>query len=126
MDILSVLARELGIKTVMFDVSVTPASDIIAAAFRYSHLVFASTTYNAGIFVCMEALLSDLVAHNIQNRTVRISLHYTCVFRRCIECHIPVGTHRSKIPGNVGAFPSVLFVESVKGFVDYIRLRRQW
>ena len=56
----------------MFDVSVTPASDIIAAAFRWSHLVFASTTYNAGIFVTMEAFISDLTAHNIQNRTIAI------------------------------------------------------
>ncbi|MCL2759329.1 MAG: flavin reductase, partial [Treponema sp.] len=30
------------------------------------------TTYNAGIFVSMEALLDDLVAHNIQNRTVAV------------------------------------------------------
>ena len=71
-DILAVKLREKGIKTVMFDVSVTPASDIISAAFKYSHFVFASTTYNAGIFVCMEAFLSDLVAHNIQNRTVAL------------------------------------------------------
>ncbi len=71
-DILAVNLRERGIKTVMFDVSVTPASEIVSAAFRYSHLVFASTTYNAGIFVCMEAMLSDLVAHNIQNRTVAL------------------------------------------------------
>lgn len=71
-DILAVKLREKGIKTVMFDVSVTPASDIIAAAFRYSHFVFAATTYNAGIFVCMEAFLTDLVAHNIQNRTVAL------------------------------------------------------
>ena len=71
-EILAVKLREKGIKTRIFDVSVTPASDIIAAAFRYSHLVFASTTYNAGIFVCMEALLSDLVAHNLQNRTVAL------------------------------------------------------
>jgi flavin reductase (DIM6/NTAB) family NADH-FMN oxidoreductase RutF len=56
----------------MFDVSVTPASEIVSAAFRWSHLVFASTTYNAGIFVTMEALISDLVAHNIQNRTVAV------------------------------------------------------
>ena len=56
----------------MFDVSVTPASEIIAAAFKWSHLVFASTTYNAGIFVSMEALINDLVSHNIQNRTVAI------------------------------------------------------
>lgn len=64
--------RERGVKTVMFDVSVTPASDIIAAAFRFSHLVFASTTYNAGIFVTMEALLHDLVAHNLQHRTIAL------------------------------------------------------
>ncbi len=71
-EILAVKLREKGIKTCMFDVSVTPASEIVSAAFRYSHLVFASTTYNAGIFVCMEALLSDLVAHNIQKRTVAL------------------------------------------------------
>jgi flavorubredoxin len=71
-EILSALLRDAGIKTVMFDVSVIPASDIIASAFRWSHLVFASTTYNAGIFVTMEALLSDLVSHNIQNRTVAL------------------------------------------------------
>jgi len=71
-EILACKLREKGIKTTMYDVSVTPASNIISAAFKWSHLVFASTTYNAGIFVTMEALLSDLVAHNIQNRTVAI------------------------------------------------------
>ena len=71
-EILSCRLRDKGIKTVMYDVSVTPASEIVAAAFRWSHLVFASTTYNSGIFVTMEALLSDLAAHNIKNRTVAI------------------------------------------------------
>ena len=71
-DILALRLRELGVKTMVYDVSVTPASEIIAAAFKWSHLVFASTTYNAGIFVTMEALISDLAAHNIQNRTVGI------------------------------------------------------
>lgn len=71
-EILACRLRERGVKTVMFDVSVTPASDIIAAAFKWSHLVVASTTYNAGIFVNMEALIYDLVAHNIQNRTVAL------------------------------------------------------
>ncbi len=69
-EIISSRLRDLGVKTVMFDVSVTPASEIIAAAFKWSHLLFASTTYNAGIFVSMEELLNDLAAHNIQNRTV--------------------------------------------------------
>ncbi|MCL2082675.1 MAG: flavin reductase [Oscillospiraceae bacterium] len=71
-EILACRLREKGIRTVVFDVSVTPASEIVSSAFKWSHLVFASTTYNAGIFVTMEALLNDLVSHNIQNRTVAI------------------------------------------------------
>ena len=54
----------------MYDVSVTPASDIIAECFRWSHLVFASATYNGGIFVTMDELLRDIAAHNLQKRTV--------------------------------------------------------
>ncbi|MBQ4091296.1 MAG: flavin reductase [Clostridia bacterium] len=69
-EILSVKLRERGIFTVMFDVSVTPASEIISETFKYSHAVFASTTYNGGIFVTMDELLRDIAAHNIQNRTV--------------------------------------------------------
>lgn len=71
-ECLAIRLREKGIPTYMFDVSVTPASEIVSAVFRYSHLVLASTTYNAGIFVQMESFLYDLVAHNIQNRTVAI------------------------------------------------------
>lgn len=71
-EILACRLRDQGIKTEIFDVSVTPASEIVAAAFRFSHLVFASTTYNAGIFVSMEALINDLIAHNIQKRTIAI------------------------------------------------------
>ena len=71
-EIISSRLRDRGIRTVMYDVSVTPASEIVAAAFKWSHLVFASTTYNAGIFVSMEELLHDLAAHNIQNRTVAL------------------------------------------------------
>jgi len=71
-EILASQLRNKGVKTQMFDVSVTPASEIVSASFRWSHLVFASTTYNAGIFVTMEALIFDLAAHNIQNRTIAI------------------------------------------------------
>ncbi len=69
-DILAGELRQRGIKVRVFDVSVTPAADVISACFRMSHLVFASTTYNAGIFVRMEELLHDLAAHNIGSRTV--------------------------------------------------------
>ena len=98
-ELLSVRLRERGVKTVMFDVSVTPASDIIAAAFRWSHLVFAAPTYNAGIFVTMENLLHDIVAHNLQNRTVALiengswaptsGKHDARPARQAEECHHP-------------------------------------
>lgn len=58
-----------GVKSVkVYDVSVTHVSYLLSEAFRYSHLVFATTTYNNGIFPSMENLLSDLKAHNFQNR----------------------------------------------------------
>ncbi len=72
----NILAAELadrGVRNVvMYDVSMTHPSVIVAEAFRCSHLVFASTTYNAGIFCNMETVLTDLKAHNLQNRTVGI------------------------------------------------------
>ena len=72
----SILASELadrGIRNVvMYDVSATHPSVIVAEAFRCSHLIFASTTYNAGIFCNMETVLTDLKAHNLQNRTVAL------------------------------------------------------
>ncbi len=69
-NILACRLRDMGIRTTVFDVSVTASSEIVAAAFEYSHLVFASTTYNAGIFISMDELLRDLASHNLQNRTV--------------------------------------------------------
>ena len=45
---------------------------ILSEAFRCSHLVFASATYNGGIFSSMEHLLLDMKAHNVQNRTVAL------------------------------------------------------
>ncbi len=69
-EILASRLRDLGVKVEMFDVSVVPMSEIVAACFRYSHLVFAATTYNAGVFITMEELIHDLALHNIQNRTL--------------------------------------------------------
>ncbi len=70
-NILAVKLAEKGIRNIsMYDVSVTHPSYIVSEAFRCSHLVFASTTYNAGIFVNMETALVDIAAHNLQNRTV--------------------------------------------------------
>ncbi len=72
-NILACRLAERGIRNiVMYDVSVTHPSYIISEAFRCSHLVFASATYNAGIFSNMEHLLMDMKSHNVQNRTVAL------------------------------------------------------
>lgn len=64
---------ERGVTNVaLYDVSATHPSVIVAEAFRCSHLVFAATTYNAGIFCNMETALNDLRAHNLQNRAVAL------------------------------------------------------
>lgn len=71
-NILAVKLVERGVRVRMYDTSVTPASYIVSDAFRCSHLVFASTTYNAGVFVTMENLLHDIANHNLQGRKVAI------------------------------------------------------
>ena len=72
-NILADELAKLGVRGItMFDVSVTDLSEVVAEAFRCSHLVFASTTYNAGIFRNMETLLLDLKAHNLRKRTVAL------------------------------------------------------
>ncbi|MDR0909920.1 MAG: FprA family A-type flavoprotein [Spirochaetaceae bacterium] len=72
-DILAGKLAEKGIKNIaMYDVSVTDSSQIVAEAFRCSHLVFASTTYNMGIFIKMEETLLDLQKHNLQNRDIAL------------------------------------------------------
>ena len=71
-NILAALLCERGVRVRMYDTSVTPASYIVSDAFRCSHLVFAATTYNNGVFVTMENLLHDLSAHNLQNRRVAV------------------------------------------------------
>lgn len=75
-NVANIIASKLadrGIRNIkVYDVSMTHPSVIVSEAFRCSHLVFASSTYNAGIFVTMETALHDIVAHNLQNRTIAI------------------------------------------------------
>ena len=72
----NMLAAELsrtGVPNVsVYDVSKTHVSELIAEAFRCSHVVLASITYNMGIFTPMKNFLLDLEAHNLQNRTFSI------------------------------------------------------
>lgn len=72
-EILAGKLADEGVKDIkMYDVSAVHPSYILSEAFKYSHIVFASTTYNMGIFVSMENLLHDITSHNLQNRKVAI------------------------------------------------------
>ena len=72
----SALATQLadrGVRNIaLYDVSHTDVSTLVGEAFRWSHLVFAAPTYNAGIYTPMENLLLDLKSHNLQNRHVAL------------------------------------------------------
>ena len=61
---------ERGItNTVLYDVSSTHVSYLISEAFRVSHIVLASVTYNLGIYPLMHNFLLDMKGLNLQNRT---------------------------------------------------------
>ena len=73
MEILAGKLADNGVKNIkMYDVSFTHPSIILAEAFRYSHIVIATTTYNMGIFESMEHFLQLLTSHNLQNRKFAI------------------------------------------------------
>ena len=57
---------------VMYDVSNTHVSTLIAETFRVSHIVLASVTYNLGIYPLMHNYLMDMKALNLQNRTIAL------------------------------------------------------
>lgn len=57
-------------KVAVFDLARDDASEAMGDVFRYGTVVFASTTYNNGVFPAMRHFLDDLVEHKFQNRTV--------------------------------------------------------
>lgn len=64
---------EKGVTNVhVYDVSNTHVSQLISEAFRLSHIVLASVTYNLGIYPVMHNFLMDMKALNLQNRTFAI------------------------------------------------------
>ena len=72
-EILASKLADLGVKNIkLCDTSVTDSSYVVSDAFKYSHIVFAAPTYNNGIFISMENVLHDIVAHNLQNRKIAI------------------------------------------------------
>ena len=91
-EIIAAKLANKGLKNIkMYDVSKTHFSVLVAEAFRCSHIVVASATYNAGIFCNMETVLLDLKAHNLQNRKIAIiengswALSAACQMRKIFE-----------------------------------------
>lgn len=56
----------------MYDASKTHVSYLVAEAFKYSHIVLASATYNLNIFTPVQDFLLDIKALNLKDRTVGI------------------------------------------------------
>lgn len=57
---------------VVYDLARTDLSLCVAEAFKYSKIVFASTTYNGTVFPVMREFLEELIERNFQNRTVAL------------------------------------------------------
>lgn len=68
-EILAFQLAERGVKVRLFDVSGTDTSWLLSEAFRNSHIVLASTTYNGGIYPLMDHLLHEMKSHGLKNRT---------------------------------------------------------
>ena len=70
------LAHELsqqGVRDVkLLDLSREHPSYVLAEAFRYSHLVLASVTYNGDLFPDMEHFILSLKAHGLKGRTIAL------------------------------------------------------
>ena len=72
-EILACRLSEKGVKNiVLYDVSQTDVSYLVSEAFRCSHLVLASATYNGEIYTPMEDFLRDLGNHGLRNRSVAL------------------------------------------------------
>lgn len=72
-EVLATKLAQKGIKNIkLHDTSMIHPSFILSDAFKYSHIIIATPTYNNCIFVKMEQFISDIVSHNLQNRTYAI------------------------------------------------------
>ena len=72
-EILACRLAEKGVQNIaLYDVSHTDVSYLVSEAFRCSHLVLASATYNGEIYTPMENFLRDLACHGLRNRSVAL------------------------------------------------------
>lgn len=72
-NVLANVLAEKGVKDIrIYDVSKTDVSYVLSDAFKYKRLVFASPSYNGGLYPKMENLLLDLKAHSLKDRKVAV------------------------------------------------------
>ena len=71
-EFVEMLRKNGAEKVVIADLSREDMEEAVEDAFRYSKLVVAAASYDAGVFPCMEDFLHHLKAKNYQKRTVGI------------------------------------------------------
>ena len=71
-EFVEMLRKNGAEKVVIADLSREDMAEAVEDAFRYSKLVVAAASYDAGVFPCMEDFLHHLKAKNYQKRTVGI------------------------------------------------------
>ncbi len=70
---LAIRLTEKGMTNIaMYDASKTHVSYLIGEAFKYSHIVLASPTYNLNIYPPVENFIRTMKALNLQNRTFAV------------------------------------------------------
>ena len=69
-ELLASLLKEKNQKVVCYDLSRTEPSLALSEAFHYDRVVFASPSYDGGVFTPMENFLHRLKAKNFQNKKV--------------------------------------------------------
>lgn len=70
-ELLAAKLKEKGCpKVVIYDLARDDMSAAVADAFRYSKLVLATLTYNAGIYPFMQDFINRLTERSFQNRTI--------------------------------------------------------
>ena len=64
------MLKEKGVTVAISDLARSDMAENVEDAFRYSKIVFATTTYNAEIFPFMREFIHNLTERNFQNKTV--------------------------------------------------------
>ena len=71
------IAEKSGKKVRVYDVSKTHSSKLVAEVWRVGKVVIMSPTYNNGIYLPIDALLHDLAALDVKNRTFAVAQNGT-------------------------------------------------